>query len=348
MSEWGQFVMEQSEMRQNAITREWTLYAPVRSRRPHDPQAPSPAESSPLGSTERSEYEPGCPFCPGNEAQLAPVIVETPAVEGGRPWQTRVVRNKFPVLAPSAEARCVDRGAYAVMGARGRHEVLIESARHNDDLAVMSLAAVEAVIETYHQRYLAALEGEAVTLLFRNRGPRAGASLSHPHAQLIAPPVVPPRIQRREAAAHEFYEHHGRCGYCDLLAQETTERERVVLANEWLTAFVPYTAETPFETWLMPRRHAADFGAVTVEEKADLAAALREILRRLRNRAGDPDYNLIVRTATRSATHAPYLHWHVQIRPRVALEAGFEIESGMHINTSLPEMDAAVLRGDSL
>ena len=342
----GHFLAEESEMRQNAITREWTLHATARGRRPHDPQACGPAESSPRGSTERSEYEPGCPFCPGNEAQLPPVIMEMPAVEDGRPWQTRAVRNKFPVLTPSAEARWVDRGTYAAMGARGRHEVLIESARHNDDLAVMSLAAVEAVIETYHQRYLAALEGEAVTLLFRNRGPRAGASLSHPHSQLIAPPVAPPRVKRREAAARDFYDHHGRCGYCDLLAQETSEGERVVLTNEWFTAFVPYAAETPFETWMMPRRHAADFGAITTEEKDGLAAALREVLRRLRNRAGDPDYNLIVRTATRSATNAPYLHWHVQIRPRVALEAGFEIESGMHINTSLPEMDAAVLRGD--
>jgi UDPglucose--hexose-1-phosphate uridylyltransferase len=335
-------VAEESEMRQNAITREWTLFAPVRGRRPHDPQR------FPAGSPQRGRYEPGCPFCPGNEAQLPPVITEMPAVEDLRPWQTRVVQNKFPVLTSGAVAQWVDRGTYAVMGARGRHEVLIESARHDDDLPEMSLEAVLTVIETYHQRYLAALEGEAVTLLFRNRGPGAGASLGHPHSQLIAPPIVPPRIQRREAAARDFHDQHGRCGYCALLAQEMAEGERVVLTNEWFVAFVPYAAETPFETWLMPRRHAADFGAIAAEEKAGLASALREVLRRLSSQAGNPDYNLIVRTATRSASSAPFLHWYVQIRPRVALEAGFEIESGMHINTSLPEMDAALLRGDAL
>jgi UDPglucose--hexose-1-phosphate uridylyltransferase len=334
-------VAERSEMRQNTITGEWAIYAPARAQRPHDlrPQARI--------TPDLPAYDPQCPFCPGNEHQLPPIIMEMLAVSGEteRPWQTRVVRNKYPVLAADAAPRRVDRGVYAVTGARGRHEVLIETARHNEDLTHMSLEAVGAVIETYHRRYTARAKGEALTLLFRNRGPRAGASLLHPHSQLIALSIVPPHVERQEAGARDFYNRQERCGYCEMLAQELAEGQRVVLKNTSFVAFVPYAATVSYEMWIVPRRHAADFGAIDEAEKSDLAAALREALRRLRDRAGDPEYNYVIHTATRAAAGAPYLHWYLQIRPRVAIEAGFEIESGVRINASLPEDDAVALRG---
>jgi UDPglucose--hexose-1-phosphate uridylyltransferase len=328
-------------MRQNVITGDWAIYAPARARRPHDLrlQADSGADLP--------AYDPQCPFCPGNEHQLPPIVMEMSSVrrESDRPWQTRVVRNKYPVLTADSDVRRVDRGVYAVMGARGRHEVLIETARHNEDLTSMSLEAVSAVIEMYHRRYAAVVDSEELTLVFRNRGPRGGASLLHPHSQLIALAVVPPLLQRQEAGARDFYDRQGRCGYCEMLAQELAEGQRLLLKNESFVAFVPYAAAVPYETWIVPRRHAADFGAITDEETADLAPALREIVRRLRDRAGDPDYNYVIHTAPKAASHAPYLHWYLQIRPRTSMEAGFEIESGMHINASLPEDDAAALRG---
>ncbi len=331
-----------SEMRQNAITGEWSIYAPSRARRPHDVR-----RQADVGLA-LPKYDPQCPFCPGNEHQLPPIVLEMPAGlgEDDRPWQTRVVCNKYPVLTDSGDVRRVEHGVYALTGARGRHEVLIESSLHNDDLAHMPLAAVRGVIETYHRRYAATVGGEEMTLLFRNHGQRAGASLLHPHSQLIALAVVPPRLQRREAAAHDFYNRHGHCGYCEMLAQELAEAQRVVTRNESFVAFVPYAAQVSFETWIVPRRHAADFGTISDGEKTDLAAALQNVLRRLHVQAGDPDYNYVVHTASRPAADAQYLHWYVQIRPRTTTEAGFEIESGMHINASLPEDDAATLQSN--
>jgi UDPglucose--hexose-1-phosphate uridylyltransferase len=129
--------------------------------------------------------------------------------------------------------------------------------------------------------------------------------------------------------------------YCDMLSWEQADRRRVVLENESFVAFVPFAAEVPFETWIVPRRHQSDFGRTTATERVDLARALREILARLYTKLHDPDYNYVINSAPRM--HEPHLHWFVRLRPRLVTRAGFEIGSGMRINPSLPEADAAFL-----
>jgi UDPglucose--hexose-1-phosphate uridylyltransferase len=94
----------------------------------------------------------------------------------------------------------------------------------------------------------------------------------------------------------------------------------------------------------MPKRHQADFGSIRDEEKTDLASALKSIMRRLYDQLNDPDYNYVINTCARYKVGEPQLHWYLQIRPRLTKTAGFEIGSGMNINPSLPEHDAALLR----
>ncbi|HSB33993.1 MAG TPA: galactose-1-phosphate uridylyltransferase [Nitrospirota bacterium] len=329
--------MQNAEMRQDKVTRQWVIYAPSRGKRPKDFQHSEP-ERTPV-----PERDEGCPFCPGNEHMLPGLILES----GGRAWQTRVVPNKYPALTPEGVLERRARGIYVAMGGFGRHEVVIETPLHNRDLGTMSAGEAAAVVETCHRRYrdLMALQKNAMAILFRNHGERAGTSLAHPHSQIIALGVTPHYIRWREEEAQHYFDEWGRCVFCDVLAEELRSGERMVMENGSFVAFVPFAAEVPFETWIMPREHKADFGDITDSEKEGLAGALRDVLGRMRERLGDPDYNYVVNTSARYRAGQPQFHWYVQIRPRLTERAGFEIGSGMSINPSSPEEDSALLRG---
>jgi UDPglucose--hexose-1-phosphate uridylyltransferase len=329
--------MTSSEMRQNKVTRQWVIYAPARQKRPVDFRRLA-SEKIDLPQQDKE-----CPFCPSNEHQLPPVVMEM-AGPGG--WRTRVVPNKFPALTPEGGLQRYGRGIYITMGGFGSHEVVIETPLHNRDIGMMSIEEAAFVVETYHSRYrdLMARHENAMAILFRNHGKRAGTSLVHPHSQIIALGVVPHYVRWREEQAQHYFDEWGRCVFCDILAEELRTGKRMITENDSCVAFVPFAAEVPFEIWIMPREHKADFGDVSDKEKEDLTSMLLNVLSRLHNKLADPDYNYIVNTSARYRAGEPQLHWYVQIRPRLTEQAGFEIGSGISINPSFPEEDASFLR----
>jgi len=327
-----------SEIRQDKTSGRWVIIAPTRGKRPSDFRRHKEGrESQPI-------HDPRCPFCAGNEQTLPGIIMES-SLPGQTGWQTRVVPNKYPALTPEADASRYRRGIYLAMPGYGRHEVIIESPLHNQDLATMSPAAVATVIETYHRRYVEVMKerNNLMAIVFRNHGIRAGTSLLHPHSQLMVTGIVPQWVRWRENEAQDYFDEWGRCVYCDILAFEARDRQRVILENTSFLAFVPFAAEVPFEVWLVPKRHQADFGRISDEEKKDLTSALRDILARLCRKLDNPDYNYMINTSTRHQTEQPQLHWFLQLQPRLTTQAGFEIRTGMHINPSVPEEDAAYL-----
>lgn len=330
--------MTPTEMRQNKATKEWVIFAPSRGKRPHDfKRADKQREDLPA-------FDKECPFCPGNEPMLTNIVFEMTG-EANKPWQTRIVPNKFPALTPEGVGDRLQKGLYVAMPGNGRHEVIIESPQHNHQVALMSPEQVESIIETYHRRYSDLMQDHdnMMILIFRNHGPRAGTSLIHPHSQLISTGIVPRYIRRREEEAERYFDEWGRCVFCDILQFESDNDRRVVFENPSFVAFVPFAADVPFEIWIVPTRHQADFGQISEKEKPDLADALLNILSRLYHKLNDPDYNYIVNTSPRYRADEPQLHWYVQIRPRLTTQAGFEIGSGISINPSFPEADADFL-----
>ncbi len=326
------------EIRQNKATKQWVIFAPSRGKRPHDAQGQGKTKK------ELSPWDESCPFCPGNEVMLPGILLQMP--EGGKRWTTRVVPNKFPALTPTGTTDRSCQEIYLVMPGYGQHEVLIETPYHDHDIAQMSIIEVQSIVETYHRRYLDLFEKHQnmMTIIFRNHGKRAGTSLIHPHSQLIVTGIVPHYIRWREEEAQKYFDEWGRCVYCDILENELRDRKRIVLENQAFAAFIPYAAEVPFEIWIMPKKHEADFGCIDDEEKEHLSLTLRDILSRLHNKLNDPDYNYIINTSARYRANEPQLHWYLQIRPRFTTPAGFEIGSGISINPSLPEQDADILR----
>lgn len=350
-----------SELRRNPLTGEWVIVAPERGRRPHRVgeariKAPGPAR--------RPERDGDCPFCPGNEgmlpgiaAQLPPAAELPPGADG---WQVRVVPNKFPAVEPVdtgggagklsesvSEPGSPGRAALEeTLPGRGRHEVIVEGPRHDLDLTSLPEETVVAVLEAYRWRLLAARElpGVRHVVVFRNHGEEAGTSLLHPHSQLVALPVVPEAAARRKQQARAHYSATGRCLLCRLVERERTLGRRLVFAGAGFAALVPFAAGVPCETWIVPWRHGPDFAATSAEELRQLASCLRRVLRALKAGLGDPDYNYVLHTFAAEAD--PALHWLLRIRPRTVTPAGFEVGSGISINPSSPEEDAALLRSN--
>jgi UDPglucose--hexose-1-phosphate uridylyltransferase len=291
-----------------------------------------------------------CPFCEGREDRTPPEIfaLRAPGTAPNTPgWRVRVVSNKFPALRIEGSTERTKVGLFTRMDGIGAHEVIIETTDHHRHLALQPDEHVADVIRAYLQRYRD-LRGDArfeYALLFRNHGRIAGASLSHPHSQLIALPVVPKRVADEMDAAELHFGRYGACIYCTMLEQERQMGERLVFENEAFVALEPYASRFPFETWIIPKVHEADFGALRPEHELPLARVLRETLQRLNECLDNPPYNFTIHTIPYrwESTHAH--HWYLEIMPRLTQVAGFEWGSGFYINPIVPEVAAKFLRG---
>lgn len=328
-----------SEFRQDPTTGVFVISAPQRGARPGAPKTKRRvAEPVP-------RFDERCPFCPGNEGQLAAILGET-AAKDPPGWSVRIVSNKFPALVPEPSAAAPTDAAHTVLAGFGFHEVIIESPRHDADLTTMGMDEIAGVLATYQSRFneLSGRPNVAAVVLFRNRGTQSGASLIHPHAQVLALPIVPPKLQAMaDWGAHRGRET-GRCPTCAELEREIAIGERIVEESRSFVALVPFAAQRPCEQWLVPKRHQASFCETTEEELADLAGLLRRALQRLDAAQGDPPYNFAIESASPAAADARYTHWRLRIVPENVFSGGFERSAGMTLNPSDPAADAALLR----
>lgn len=326
-----------SELRQNMATKEWVVVARDRAKRPDEF-----ASADKVLTGDGPERDPSCPFCPGNE-EASLEVMRVPATG---PWRVRVVRNKYPALRPEDEFAHVAEGVDRRRSGFGYHEVLVESPRHNSCSALATPEEVSLVFQVFQERGKA-LSADARLehiIYFKNHGENAGTSLVHPHTQLVALPIVPYEIRSRTEEARRHFDDTGRCVFCEVLSEELRLRRRVVLETERFVAFVPYAASSPFHTWVVPRRHVASFLRATDEELTDLGGIVHRVFRKLYVGLHDPDYNYVIRSAPVQDTEQEYLHWYLTVVPRVTRAAGFELGSGMYINTAVPEESAAFLR----
>jgi UDPglucose--hexose-1-phosphate uridylyltransferase len=164
----------------------------------------------------------------------------------------------------------------------GYHEVVVETPCHNRFLHLMEPSEVEDILLAYRDRYLGLRQDRRVKLIliFKNHGEAAGTSLTHPHSQIVATPVVPAYVRRKCEEAIRYYDATGRCLYMDILKAELHSGQRVILESDDFLVFQPYASQVPFQTWIVPKRHRPSFGLVSVEEIRDLAAVLTDSLRR--------------------------------------------------------------------
>jgi UDPglucose--hexose-1-phosphate uridylyltransferase len=328
-----------SEMRQDPTTKEWVIIATDRRKRPSDflSRVPKP---------EKPAHVPSCPFCPGNESMTPPAILSFPDPDKG-PWQVRVFNNMFPAVTTGAStSRQLESGCFLSMEGTGYHEVMVETPLHNRPMALMTDKEVALVLRAYRQRYHDIAQDPSVKsiIIFENHGVAAGTSLEHPHSQLVAMGIVPRHMRTQYDVATMYYDDNGSCLYADLNVRELDAGTRIIMATDSFVVFHPFASRRPFETWIMPRGDQASFGQASAEDLQNLAPVLRTTLLKLYRGLENPDFNMVIDSAPVGEEHAYLYRWHIRIIPRITEAAGFEIGSGVYINTALPEETARFMR----
>jgi UDPglucose--hexose-1-phosphate uridylyltransferase len=283
-----------------------------------------------------------CPFCPGQEHSTPPPVHEV--LDEQRQWKIRVVPNKYPAVVQRVDETASPQGESSP--ALGVHEVIIESSRHVDRLSSLSVDELREVLQTYAQRLLHWRQNGrfAYGLVFKNQGPRAGASLAHLHSQFIALPTIPTTVNAEMRRAEHAALESDRCAYCRLLEQELSCGERIVYDECGYVAFCPYASLQPFEVWLMPKEHASAFEQNSSDGFQGLTEALHWLILRIERVVPDAAYNLLIRTAPWHGELSAWCHWRIELLPRATPLAGFELATGMFINPLAPERAAGKLR----
>jgi UDPglucose--hexose-1-phosphate uridylyltransferase len=326
------------ELRKDPVVGRWVIISTDRGRRPSD-FAPEPVQP-------RST---NCVFCAGNEDKTPPEILAGRGPESranGPGWSYRVVPNKFPALRIEGELEPAGEGLFDRMNGVGAHEVIIETPEHHAALATMSLDAVTDVLLAFRERILDLKKDPRFEyiLVFKNHGEAAGASLEHPHSQLIATPIIPIMVTEELAGSAQYYQMKERCVWCDILRQERRARRRLILEANGFMALAPFAPRFPCETWIMPTRHRAGFEESGIDEVRGLAGVLGDFLRRMNRVLNEPAYNFMLHTAPLNEPGLDHFHWHLEIIPKLTRVAGFEWGSGFFINPVPPEDAATALR----
>jgi UDPglucose--hexose-1-phosphate uridylyltransferase len=333
------------------------LVATARSMRPKKEEAPAPHD-------ERSHSET-CPFCIGNEAKTPPAIAQVPE-EG--PWQLRIVENLYPVLGDDRENPHFAFGLQQTIDGYGRHEVVIDHASHGIRMNQMSEQHLTLLLSTYRARMDQLYHSNPrlkYVLVFKNFGPAAGASIPHTHSQIIAMPVVPDNVQAEVRNSSEFHQESRRCIFCSLIDEALTfeatlydrtsgEIRRKINVGQFVidrtgrfVAIKPFASRYEWEVHILPLQHQPDFLDSSAEDLADLARILKRTMERLNRVLGGVQYNFFVHSLPHgdeyASTTASY-HWHIEICPRTSIPTGFELGSGLFVNTVCPEDAAEKLR----
>lgn len=307
------------EFRQNLATKDWVVIATERRQRPEEfKRAASAAPAS-----------APCPFCPG-----------------GKDGEVKVLPNKYPVLVTGAPVQKDRHALYRSLPGEGVHEVIVDSPDHGASLATMPAAQALKVAGVWRERFRESLSNEkvALTVLFKNHGAGSGASVSHPHTQLVGSSVVPSHIRHRMDEASRYYDSAGACVFCRMVETELKDGVRVVEENDHFVAFVLYASLSPFHIWVLPKRHTASFGDVNDKELASFAAVLQKLARRVQAALGDAPYNFVLQSTPLDRGTTEAFHWYLSLVVRVGGGSGFEMGSGMFTNVVVPEEAAAFLK----
>lgn len=327
-----------SELRQDIVTGDWVVIATGRSKRP--------ADFLRVDSHQEATNDIGIEQCPFENPKFSEQEKDLLIYQSEHDqWSLRVFPNKYPAFSRGKVPRSIGEGPYFSMNGVGYHEVIV-TRDHYNQLATMETWQVAEVLDAYQERYLALMKKKNVNSIqiFHNHGKEAGASLAHPHSQLMAIPVVSPYIQSELRGAELYYRSTRKKVYSLMAEYESETKTRVVYENSAFIAFCPFASRSAFEVWVMPKKASPYFERLRDEEKFLVAEALRSALFSLYRGLGDPSYNFYLHTSPCDGKDYPHYGWHIEILPHTSTWAGFELSTGIEISSIEPEKAAEHLR----
>lgn len=317
-----------SELRYDLISKDWVVIATGRARRPE------------TFRKERRKKEKVskkiCPFC-NISGQAKPTLVLS---------NTIVIPNKYPAVSSYPELnKRAENNLYQTMNAVGFHEVVI-TRDHKKQIAQLSVEQVKEVFDAYQQRYLDLSKKKFVNYIsiFHNHGVEAGASIVHPHSQIITTPLIDSDLRKAILNSNRYYKKNKKCVYCEMNNWEKKTKKRIIFENKDFLALCPFASKSAFQVIVSPKKHLPYFEKITEKEKYQLAEAFKMALSKLYKGLNDPAYNFYLHTAPCDGKKYPHYHWHWTILPKTSTWAGFEIGTRMEISTIEPEKAAEFLR----
>jgi len=320
-----------SELRRDPILRRWVVIAPEREAElaPRRWEAP-PAADAP------------CPFCPGNEA-LNPVEIAADRTAAG--WRVRVTPDRQPLLRIEGDLGRRGVGMFDRMRVVGAHELVTDTPEHTHAWADFTVEQMVRLLTMYRARLLDLGRDPRFrhAVVLKNHG-AVWSRFPHAHSHVIATPFIPKRLEEELTGARAYYRMKERCVFCDQLDEELSAGARVVASNDGFLLVAPFASEHPYETWLLPRAHAADFGALPDRALAPLAALLVDALARVRTALDDPPYSVALHAGPLGGGDQAEFHWHWEIAPHLGRELGMEWATGIFSNPVAPETAADRLR----
>lgn len=323
------------ELRKDPITGRWVIIARERAKRPQQ------MSGHPLVTP--SEVPSSCPFCPGCENETPPEVLSYRSPSSQRDtagWWVRVVPNKYPALVESAPFKRSAHGIYDRMNGMGMHEVLIESPNHRDTFAELPISQIQEIIWALRDRAVELRKRPNVryVLIFKNWGSEAGASIEHPHSQIIALPITPMSVADEIEGAEKYYDFKERCVFCDIIHQELSDASRILAQNDSFLAYMPFAARFPYEVCIIPKDHSAAFLDIVKNQVVDMSQIMSNVFGMLKKALGNVPYNFMFHTAPFDHSESEsFYHWHIELIPKLSKVAGFEWGSGFHINAIAPE-----------
>ncbi|MEK7546684.1 MAG: DUF4921 family protein [Patescibacteria group bacterium] len=335
-----------SELRQDLVSGDWIILATERAERPHEllpkkkVRKPTPISKCPFEDIKKS----------GNWPPVAvfPAFAKASAGEPNeKKWRIAIIPNKYPALRHgNICATSFKTGPYERLSGIGRHELAV-TRDHKKNIAHLSEKEAVKLFRILQERYRELKKDKCLvyTSTFFNWGESAGASLYHPHLQMITLPIIPPHISHSLSGSHDYFKKHRRCVHCEMLDFEKKDRKRIIAENSAALAVAPFVSRDPFQIKIFPKVHQPYFEKTAPAAMKGVVSVLRTVLKKIEKNLGDPDLNFFIHTSPlKNQLRHRHYHWHIEILPKISTEAGFELGTGVEINVIDSDIAAEIVK----
>lgn len=294
------------------LTGEPTISAPERAKR-HD-ETGVVRDVKNVGKKQEGKPKGAsfCFFCKGSEHLTPPTLYQD-----AEDWNVRVFANKYPLLPD--------------------HEIIVHSPDHEKDFEELSCEQNTKIIRAFLNRVHYYMNQDKEMMIFNNRGGRAGASVLHPHSQIIAARGFPGVLEKEKEAGLHYYNENSSCYWCDEIKSEQEYQKRIVYETPHFFVYVPRACKWSYEMRLVPKCHRPNFGFIDEQEINDLASVLKGILTAYDRLFNRPDRNFWIHTMR----YEPF-HWHIGFMCHIKVLGALELGGGIWTSSNATPEDAAL------